>query len=112
MHTLIYCPICKNILVSVYRANGTWAKDCLKHLDHKVYTTTLHDNDDELSSLSTLLKNDDLGFYKYVITWRFPTENLMITRRERDFLELPFFIPDLSDWNKLFNKIMTMITFS
>jgi hypothetical protein len=110
MKTFIHCPKCKKPLVSDYRplhdTTGYWTKDCITP-NHRIYTRTIVGNDSELEDLLITLSNKHLK----MAVWEFQAKKLYIRTSDHPNYYLPFFLPDLSDYDKLVEKIKTLMIF-
>lgn len=138
MNTFSHCPKCKQPMlneaaVGFDRRYGMgltkdpglrrfWHLSCSKNIDHNVVAYTDLNDDailDRLRIHIVMPTADENG--KYAL-WDFtnkylsviesvliiPSSSIPWTARE---LELPFFIPDLSNYDKLMNRLKTCLTF-
>lgn len=112
MKPLTHCPKCLKPLLSEYREIATtgkhfWSKSCSSY-NHKFFSSTKTNLDDELYDIGfTILMQPNYT----VIRWRFDLNNLVI-ENYNSTINLPFFEPDFSDFNKLFHKLKTYMVFS
>jgi hypothetical protein len=110
MKTLTRCPKCKIPLKSEYQSlvdgTGYWNKSCWSP-NHRFYTRTVPGNDDEAADMLISLSTK-----KFIMAvWRFNKKTLKIRTSDSPEYSIPFFEPDLTDYNKLIDKIKTYIVF-
>jgi len=139
MNTFSHCPKCKQPMLNesqvgfdrgysmgLTKGPGLrrfWQLSCSKSLDHRIVANTNINDNAILDGLSIhiIMPTADEGG-KFAL-WDFANkylsilESTLITPRTRSLswkereLEIPFFIPDLSNYDKLLNKLRTCITF-
>lgn len=113
MKTFSYCPKCKDTLMSDIRPtrNGGeyWTKQCMNKVDHSVFAASTVNDSDELDHLTISVVANPYIFAH----WSFSNRTFRIDRfNDKIGLQLPFFEPDLSDYDKLLNKIKNYIVLS
>jgi hypothetical protein len=119
MKTLTHCPKCHGPLLSEYIGNRglglLWKKDCYSFVDHRFYSRSSASDENKLYDMQVSIT---MNPYTYA-NWNFFYNDLDI-RKKVDSDELlrpliiPYFDPEplINDYDKLINKIKTLIIFS
>lgn len=112
------CPFCNDPMINDFpstRMHETQVKRCSKRANHNFSCSLLIDSN-EAFMITIIISHEP--FLKAV--WNLTNSELFIfntfqvngklTGNTR--LQLPYFIPDLNNWNKLMNKLKLYLTFS
>lgn len=116
MKTPTVCPKCHGPLLSteVQLRSGVsiWKKTCASRLDH-VFTCLTKRGDDDTVDLIGIMLNRDIQLRA---NWDFTRRQIKVHRGKPDMklngLEIPWFEPDLDDYDKLVDKIKKYVVFS
>jgi len=111
MKTPINCPFCGDILrsdfITSYENISVLEKKCDKKLNHKITFRALTNNEDYVRYICIPISKD------VEARWYFSEEFFDIVNHKTNMrFALPWFNPDISNYNKLINKIQTYILFS
>lgn len=105
----INCPKCNRALLNeeiISIGIKGWYKKCISVNHQFAYSITDHD---EIISMSVVIYMNSL----VMVTWNFPIETIMVTNNTNaNRFYIPFFEPDLSNYNKLIDKLKKYIVFS
>lgn len=113
------CPKCGDPLLHVDLSHDIfWGKKCHKYLDHK-FSILVTDND----VVSMEIKTDTnlnivwsfLHKYFYILSpkdIRLSLREIKLSSSYDNYKKLPWFEPDISDYNSLLDKVKKYITFS
>lgn len=115
-----HCPCCKDPLINEYIGDivgpNFLLKSCSNKLNHKFYCVV--GSAETVSKIGIEISAKDNVY----VQWSFRENKIYILKwikgklfksdPKRVDLLVPFFEPDLSDYDKLINKIKTYITFS
>lgn len=107
-----HCPVCGDAMVNTFPPaedlSERVTKSCTRRLSHKI--TILADGD-EVSQMSIDLGNGLEAIFMFLMDkiWIQPSFG---SKKKTDFVILPFFEPDLSDYKKLVDKVRTYLVFS
>ena len=110
------CPTCGAPLINEYRQNASGGETLLKHCfystNHKINWTSHCNNHEMVAVLEITLD------HPITASWSFLFESLWISKGS-DWktgypvrMTVPFFIPELKDYNKLVKKLKTYMVFS
>jgi hypothetical protein len=117
MQTPTICPKCHELLVStiIKLRDGAevWRKTCSKKIGHEFICITKKGNDDEVSAIGVTLNNDK----RTKASWLLENQHLVIYQGESfsmstNLLYIPWFEPNIEEYDKLVNKVKTYVTFS
>ena len=110
MKALIKCPKCNGPLLSNYYPSldrGDYCiKACINYLDHKFKLQTIRGNDDEIDII-------EIDVCNMQVRWFLLEKQLVLQKLSypgyvsRKGIHIEFFYPDLSDYDKLIDKIET-----
>jgi len=112
MKAPINCPVCGDPMLNTFPPaedlNNRVTKSCTRRLDHKI--TILADGD-EVSQMSIDLGNGLEAIFLLLMgkIWVQPTK---ASKKDKNFVILPMFEPDLSNYKKLVDKVKTYLVFS
>jgi hypothetical protein len=118
MNIPIKCPCCNKILLNQQNSLGTadsivWKKLCVDNPNHKFILVW---NIKTEHIISLIVSNSTNLFYKFL-----PLENKIAifsnlagatSKRSKTNTQIPYFNPELNNWNKLLNKLKTYTIFS
>ncbi len=112
------CPVCGDPMLNIFPPaedlNNTVTKHCNKRLSHNI---SMHVEGDEVISLTIDINPKT----KLQATWTFDSRKFCVwtgtttrtgTSAIKTWKYLPYFDPDLSDYQKLINKVKTYLVFS
>lgn len=110
----VKCPKCGDPLINEFLPDNGIRKHCKKRLDHQFQCIVNPNN--ELDGLSITLNMSPLTR----VAWQFSFKTCVvnvgtieeIVKRKDDGYKLPFWEPDLSNWDELVAKVKTYLTFS
>lgn len=111
MRTPYRCPKCGGPLLNQAMITH-WAMKCVKHLTHYIviYTPSTSDQIDMIT-IAVIMGTSMMD--RVYASWDFPGQVLTISN---GYLEsnqvIPFFEPNLSEYDKLIQKMRTYLTFS
>jgi hypothetical protein len=113
MKVLSHCPKCHGPLLNEAVPTISlpyWTKSCLNKPDHKFIITTVPGNDDLIVRITLQVKTD------LMVTWD-PTTSKCWVSDDWDLfphpaMYIPYFEPDLSDYQKLIDKVKLYVLFS
>lgn len=110
MKTPTHCPFCKDPLLNLYTGNRDQYLDkvCNKKVGHKITFAINVFDDDSVLWIAIPLSLD------VSVLW-YPSSKSMWLKNTKDSVanqELPYFVPDLSNYKKLITKVKTYILFS
>lgn len=107
-----YCPKCKKPMMNEMMAQSGeeyyWRISC-DQTDHYIKLITVINSDTEVVDLYIGVGRKRTE-RKYV-SWHFP-EKIMLVQSSSNTTTIPFFEPDLTNYNRLIEKLKTYITFS
>lgn len=116
----IKCPACDGVLLVEELASPTtteyWKKTCDK-TDHK-FGCRYNSNTDEIITVYIFIKEDLIMAWNLRDKYMYQTDKMPgnflrdQTLTIINKINIPYFEPDLSDYNKLIEKIKTYVTFS
>lgn len=118
------CPFCNDPLMNDFQLSfqkETQTKYCSKRVNHN-FRCSSHIDTDEIFIISIIMSHNP--FMKAI--WNFTDKKLSVLGKRpmnnlagktltdivATRIDLPYFIPDLSNWNILINKIKTYLVFS
>lgn len=112
MKAPIKCPVCGDPLLNIFPPaedlTTRFTKKCDRRVDHQI---VMQVEDDEVTFLTILVSPKTM----LKAGWSLTSKKFRVWRQQRNAdsgIELPYFEPDLSDYNKLINKIKTYLVFS
>jgi len=117
----IHCPACNHIMINNYiKIKGNdGLKDILKKECNHGHSLVFIADIDESKVLDVMVKFVKTDFGNMLVSWNFYSQKIKIMFEQRNkesplinTLSLSWFEPDLSNLQKLFNKIKTYIVFS
>ncbi len=104
------CPFCGGVLRNDYvRVTPTFSYlnlVCDKRLGHSITIRPCHSNTDYVDWISIPMNP------KTNVIWYMGTGSVCINKNDGNNLYLPFFLPDLSNFRKLLDKVKTYVVFS
>lgn len=108
----IRCPTCGDPLETQYEGVYTIIKKCARHINHRIEIKARQE-DDEIYQISVLLP----GLPVRWAIWHVIVRELVIHKVDKKVNDvegspLPYFEPDLSNYPKLTNKLITYLVFS
>lgn len=112
MKVPINCPVCGDPMLNTFPPaedlNNRVTKSCTSRLNHKIVVLV---DGDEVNQMSIDLGNGLEAIWLFLMgkIWIQPTKG---SKREDNFVILPFFEPDLTNYNKLVDKVKTYLVFS
>lgn len=112
MKAPIKCPVCGDPMLNTFPPaedlNNRVTKSCTLRLDHKI---TILAEGDEVSQMSIDLGNGLEAIFLFLMgkIWIQPTK---ASKKDKNFVVLPMFEPDLSNYKKLVDKVKTYLVFS
>lgn len=108
----INCPVCGDAMLNVFPPAEDFSgekltKYCINKLNHKI---TMLVSDDEVTQVSIDLGNGLEAIFLLLLNkiWIQPTK----ASKKEGFQVLPGFVPDLSNYKKLVDKIKLYLVFS
>lgn len=107
----IRCPFCNDIMLTDFLVKGMGeVKYCNLRPSHHIRLSSRFDSDDEVFEIILRISIEPVTYIK----WLFASESVRveIPGIGAKPLRLPWFDPDLSDYNKLMEKIKTYLLFS
>jgi hypothetical protein len=109
MITPIHCPFCGDVLLTTYKGDSVLLKTCDRRIGHEISYFANVPTD---TVYKVKIRIDGTPV-KYV-TWVFTKKELFLIARtgQSNITYLPYFEPDLTNYNKLVDKIRTYILFS
>lgn len=110
----INCPKCGDPLINDFLPENKIRKHCKKRLDHQFQCIISASN--ELEAFSITISMDPLTR----VGWEFNQKKCVVNvgtiqdiiRRKDDGFQLPYWDPDLSNWEELVRKVKAYLTFS
>ena len=114
MKAPIKCPVCGDPMLNTFPPaedlTTRVTKSCTRRLDHKI---TMIADGDEVSQMSIDLGNDLEAIWLFLMNkiWVQPRYNNG-SKSKKNFVILPMFEPDLSNYKKLVDKVKTYLVFS
>lgn len=100
------CPICHDIMATDFRLNDHGiTKKCIKKLNHTIQLQSYSMNADEVQFIFLAYGKTKSNIF----LWNLKTSKLKILYSH---IDIPFFEPNFSNFNKLTNKLDTYIMFS
>lgn len=120
MKTFSHCPKCHEpMLNEEIRKVGditTWRLTCQKTLTHDILAVTMMEDDKQLEHLRIAIKMAADRKDRKFIDWDFYKKQITITHgwNGPSFYQpnlIPFFEPDLSEYDKFIKKFRTYVTF-
>ena len=119
MKTFSHCPKCKDPMRSEPCGGPVgerWRIVCDKHLDHDVLCLTVPGHDDLLFLLCVAIRMTSGKNDRIYANWDFDKEELRITKGMRASgihdIFIPYFYPNLGEYDKLIKKLLTYRLFS
>jgi len=116
MKTPTTCPKCHGPLLStelpLRNGESAWKKTCSTKLDHN-FTCVTHQYDDDLVEIIVIVINRANVPLK--VSWYFTPRMLMVYKEfvgSDSAIKIPWVEPDLTQYDKLVEKIRTYVTFS
>lgn len=120
--TFSYCPKCKKPMLNeaitdIPGSKGKWRLSCLG-VDHDILAVTPKNRDDILEKMHIAIRMGTAKRDRVYVDWNFEKEELKITEGwiGASFYEpnviIPYFEPDLSQYDKLIKKLRTYLIFS
>ena len=109
------CPCCNDPLLNEFIPNYIGEckvrKSCLKVFGHKF--VCMIGSTDIIETIGVELYNKTL----VRVNWVFSTQQIIVTKgllknKQYTIINLPYFEPDFSDYNKLIKKLRTYMVFS
>lgn len=120
MKTFSHCPKCHKPMLHEEMRKGkgisTWNLSC-QSIDHEIIAVTAHGNDNELVTFIVAIKMASQTSDRVYVHWNFDMDQVFIVNgwsvaNFRNPPLLPYFEPDLSQYDKLIKKLRTYLTFS
>lgn len=112
MKAPINCPVCGDPMLNVFPPaedlTNKLTKYCNLRLNHKI---TMIVNGDEVSQMSIDLGNGREAIFMFYLK-KIWVQSIAGSSKPMDYIILPFFEPDLSNYKKLVDKVKTYILFS
>jgi hypothetical protein len=121
MKTFSHCPVCKDPMRNEpcsKRIDGgaeRWRIVCDKHLDHDILALTIVGHDDLLLHLQIAVYMNTIIWNRIYANWNFEKKELTIDKGRgmlRHNVIIPYFEPDLTQYDKLLKKMRVYLTFS
>lgn len=112
MKAPVNCPVCGDAMLNTFPPaedlNNRVTKSCTSRLNHKIVILA---DGDEVSQMSIDLGNGLEAIFLFLMgkIWIQPTK---ASKKDKNFVVLPMFEPDLSNYKKLVEKVKTYLVFS
>ena len=107
-----HCPVCGDAMLNSFPPaedfDNRVTKYCTTRLNHKI---TMIVEGEEISQMSIDLGNGLEAIFLFLMN-KIWVQSCSYVKEKRDFVILPFFEPDLTDYKKLVDKIKTYLVFS
>lgn len=100
-----HCPICNDVMITEFVPLKV-SKFCGHRPTH--YIKFIAFETDDVFEIILRISVSPMSYIK----WVFPSELLRIETAGLDLMYLPWFEPDLTNYNKLLDKIKTYLLFS
>lgn len=104
-------------IIDMPGSRGRWRLSCLE-IDHDILAVTFTNRDDVLERVSIAIHMGNHKSERVYADWNFEKQQLKITEGwfgpsfYLDSSALPYFEPDLTQYDKLIKKLRTYLTFS
>lgn len=120
MKTPTICPKCHeplmNSVLPLRNGAESWKKVCDKKLDHSFICLTKEGKEDVIILIGMTLSYDK----SIKVCWDFVRTKIVVHKGEsivvpfpgKGFLEIPWFEPNIDEYDKLIDKIKKYVTFS
>lgn len=112
MQQLVNCPVCGDVMLTDFNSAYSTIKECNRRIDHRIRLSSF-DQTNEVFVIRLLVKRAPMLWAVWEIHDKrfYFSPSKIGARRHRD-IQMPWFEPDTSDFQKLTDKVRLYLLFS